>query len=480
MVIQSDSPIRVWGTANAGEPVSVTLGSDESTAKTAENGRWEVTLPPRSSSETPIDMKVEGGGGAIQFTDILVGDVWVCSGQSNMQFPLRAAETSAEALAGADEPEIRLFFVERSIAFEPSDEINGSWVVCTPESVREFSAVGYFFGQAIHKTQQIPVGLIGVNWGGTPAQAWTSLEALKGRPSLNHYVDSLNETRGKMPALMKHYRDAFLPNWERKTNEWKAAEAARTASEPSTPRPRKPTAPDESPAHPTVLFNGLIHPLLRYPIKGVIWYQGEANTRSEAQAREYEELFSTMIADWRQGWGIGDFPFFYVQLPGYETGPGVNFPALRESQSKVLSQPNTGMAVAIDLGDRKNIHPKNKRKVGERLALIARHRTYGEDVDDQGPTVGKVESEETAVRVQFDDTEGDLHAVGGDLKGFEIAGEDRQFISAEAQIDGDTVILKWSGASKPRLVRYAWTPFSEANLYDGSDLPAAPFSMEID
>jgi sialate O-acetylesterase len=334
--------------------------------------------------------------------------------------------------------------------------------------------VAYYFGKEILQRENVPIGLVGSYWGGTPAEAWTSSAALKGHPLIKHYLDERDLRVLEMDARMKRYHEKVLPKWERDHKEWETT--SRTAGAKS-PEPRKPTAPDRNPSTPTVLFNAMIYPLLNYGVKGVIWYQGEANAKTKEKSSEYAQLFPAMIADWRAQWGRGEFPFLFVQLAGY--GEGAFFPELREAQAKTLSLSNTGMAVALDAGERGDIHPTNKRIVGERLALVARSVAYGEDVLHEGPTVTCLESGGETLRLHFSKTGGKLVCDGTELRGFEVAGEDEKFTAVPAVIEGEAVVLDRRSVSAPRYIRYGWAPYSEGNLYNAVTLPAAPFVMSV-
>lgn len=479
MVIQRNAPIQIWGSADANTRIIVSLGKDREQTTATADGQWEVMLPARPTDKSPIELTVQSDQGTVKFSDILIGDVWLCSGQSNMQFPLRAADGGDAEIAKAKNPGVRLFTMDRHISFEPSDEIKGRWKVCSPENVKNFSAVGYLFGKLINESEKLPIGLIGSYYGGTTAQAWTSAEALEANPFLKHYVESLHEKKANMTTAMTRYRDDFLAKWDRDMTAWRETDSAKAPSAPSQPQPQKLTAPDKDPRLPTVLFNTMIHPLLPFPIKGVVWYQGEGNAYGEEEASRYAELFATMIKDWRRRWKIGDFPFIYVQLPGFEKGIGRYFPTLRESQSKTLSQPNTGMAVTIDLGEKDNIHPKNKADVAARLSRIARNLAYGEDIDYQGPMIEKIEKSHGIIRLDFGKSGKGLHSDGEQLKGFEIAGPDGQFAPVSAQIDGSSIVLSLAENENPQCVRYDWIPYLESHLFNENNLPARPFSIPV-
>ena len=512
MVLQQGKELRIAGTATPGEAVTVSIAGRQASGKAGERGEWTVALSALPVGVQPTELSVAGDGHSFTFKDVLVGDVWVCSGQSNMEFPAYRASTAAAALASADLPLVRFFVVPHRIAFQPVDDAPGRWIVCTPENLRRsnFSAVGYFFGKEISDARKLPVGLIGTYWGGTPAQAWTSVEALRAHPALVRYADKVTQTGGSLEELKTRYEREILPAWQQEHNAWQAEfgqdysllvnqwrqdSAKATAAgqpppplpKPPKPEPIKPVFVGQNPLTPSVLYNGMIAPLTGYAIKGAVWYQGEANAGA---AEEYAELFKTMITDWRQRWHVGDFPFLFVQLAGY--GNGGTWPVLRESQRQALSLPGTGMAVALDVGEEKDIHPRNKEAVGHRLAVAARHVAYGEDVVCSGPTFERTESKGDKLEVRFGSVGGGLTtgtfpatgagalptpAATGGVEGFEVAGADGKFVPARAEISGEaTVVVSAEGVASPGAVRYGWAACPGVNLYNKEGLPAVPFS----
>ena len=396
-----------------------------------------------------------------------MGDVWVASGQSNMEFELRNADNGSKEVSGASHPNIRLFLVKRNVASHPLDNVEAKpWAPCSPESAADFSAVAYFFGREIHKQTQVPVGLIETNWGGTPAESWTSLHALSSDASLMpvfaewaHMTDTLVTDKPKRDQQLAAYRAA-------------AAEA-KTQGKPAPAFPWM--ANDGGEWEPASLYNAMIAPLTPFPIRGVIWYQGESNA-SEERAPLYRRLFGTMIENWRHDWNSGEFPFLFVQIANYKTGPHSWWPQLREAQLETLELANTGMAVTIDIGNPANIHPTDKQDVGHRLALAARAISYGEKIEDSGPLYRNAVPEGGAMRVWFDHAASGLVAKdGGQLTGFEIAGPDRIFVSASGRIEGTSVVLTSPGVEHPAFARYGWADNPACNLYNSDKLPASPF-----
>ncbi len=521
MVLQQGMNLPVWGTADAGEKVTVAVDKTTGSTTAGADGKWSVKLAPLVSGATPVTVTVTGKN-TLKFEDVLIGEVWVCSGQSNMEYGMGMRPNPQPEIDAANIPLLRLFVVTKTPSLTPQTEIKdipgkpmiGHWVVCTPESIVKagnwggFTAVGYFFGRELQKTTGAPVGLIASCWGGTPAQAWTSPEALEKDPALKRYSDAYQAAIAAYPQAMADFPakkaayEAELAKWNKAVNPafdqslaaWKtAADQAKAAGTPAPPKPQPPVPQPKPPADPnggpnlsTTLFNGMIEPLLPYGIKGVIWYQGESNS---GEAELYRVLFPTMITDWRARWGEGDFPFLFVQLAGY--GPGGTWPLLRESQLKTLSLPKTGMATAVDIGDPKNIHPGDKLNVGLRLALAAEHIAYGKDVVYSGPIYDTMKIEGSAIRLSFTHVGGGL-VIGAPptygpgltppptdkLVGFVIAGDDKKWVPAEAKIEGNDIIVSSPDVAKPVAVRYAWEALPTINFYNKEGLPASPFRTD--
>ncbi len=467
MVLQRDIKVPIWGTADPGEKVTVTLGDQKAAATADADGRWMVRLDPLKAGG-PFEMTVVGSN-RITLKDILVGEVWVCSGQSNMAMAVKACANAAQEIAAADYPNIRLFTVSRTVAATPQSDTKGAWVHCSPETVPDFSAAAYYFGRHLYKELNVPIGLIHTSWGGTPAEAWTSRATLEADPDLKVIVDRWDDQIAKYRKTDSAAEPAAKPAARGK--------AAKPAAGGKAAKP--PTDPATSPHRAAGLYNGMIHPLIPYAIRGAIWYQGESNA---GRAYQYRKLFPAMIQDWRKAWGQGDFPFLFVQLANYQ--PRKPEPAdsawaeLREAQTMTLSLPKTGMAVIIDIGEANDIHPKNKQDVGKRLARAALAIAYGKHIPYSGPMYDSMKIEGDAIRLTFKHVDGGLVARGGELKGFAIAGDDRRFVWADAKIDGDTILVRSDKVAKPKAVRYAWADNPECNLYNKADLPASPFRTD--
>ena len=463
MVLQRDMPIHVWGWADPGEAVSVAFRGESAGTIASPDGRWEIFLEPAEAGG-PYDLVIAGEN-SVRLTDILVGDVWVGSGQSNMQWPLERANDAMQEIAAAQYPGIRYFTVARTTADTRKDDVEGEWRIVTPETAGEFSGVAYFFARHLHRELGVPFGIIISAWGGTPAQSWTSSRKLSADPALAEFVARF-EADGE--AARPGY-DAAFADWERQAAE------AEAAGDEAPRRPPRPRALNPS-ATPSWLFNGMIAPLTPYPIRGVIWYQGE-NDANNRQALLYRRLFRSLIEDWRHEWGQGAFPFLFVQLPNFAGGAeGSEWPELREAQAMALGLAGTGMAVTIDIGDSTDIHPGNKQDAGLRLALAARAIAYGEQgLEFSGPMYRQTTRQESALRLWFDHAGSGLQARGAPLVGFELAGSDGKFVKADASIAGSSVILTSPEVEAPVQARYAWGDDPQSNLINGAGLPASPF-----
>lgn len=462
MVIQRDLPVHVWGKAAAGESVSVSFRGGTRTTAADGLGLWSVWLPPGPAGG-PFELTVRGTN-TIALHDVLAGDVWVASGQSNMEWPLKNARDGEVETNRANHPQIRLFRVNNKVANYPLDDVNAKpWAVCTPEAAGDFSAVAYFFGRNLQEKRRVPIGLIESAWGGTPAEAWTSLRTLSGDPALMPVFAEWSKMT-ENSAVTKLKREQQLAEWQQAVDRAKA--------EGKQP-PNYPWEPNQDNSwQPAGLFNAMIAPLTRFPIRGAIWYQGESNASAE-RVSLYARLFGAMIQDWRRAWGQGDFPFLFVQLANFKTK--ARWPELREAQTQTLGLANTGMAVSVDIGDPDDIHPRNKQDVGARLAAAAQAISYGEKMEYSGPIYRQATAEGGAVRVWFDHVGAGLSARGGSLKGFESAGADRKFVPAEARIDGTTILVSSPSVAAPVHVRYAWSDNPECNLYNAEGFPASPF-----
>jgi sialate O-acetylesterase len=467
MVVQRDQPVHVWGMAAPGEEVTVGFRGQTRAVKTGELGRWSVYLSPGAAGGpfrlTVQGSKADGGVQLIALEDVLVGDVWLASGQSNMEFELRNAATAAADLPQASNDRIRLLTVEKRTADFAQDDIETKgWVASTPDTAKYFSAVAWYFAREIEQREHVPVGIVDDTWGGTVAESWVRLRALGEDASLM----PLFVSRGKMTD---HEADGFL---EDKLHQQQIA-AAKAAGTPVTEFPWHPPLQTWAPG---LIYNGMIAPLTPLPMRGVIWYQGESNSALE-RAPLYHRIFRTLIEDWRHQWGLGDFPFLFVQIANFKSGPGEDWATLREQQRQTLELRNTAMAVTIDIGNPDNVHPTDKVDVGQRLALAARALSYGETLEFSGPLYRQSVPEGSAMRVWFDHGNG-LTVKGDALTGFEVAGRDGKFVAATAKVEGGTVLAASPDVSEPVAVRYGWANSPLCNLYNGAGLPASPFTSK--
>jgi sialate O-acetylesterase len=521
MVLQRDKVDPVWGWTTAGNPVTVTVTGPKGlvqthTTQADDQGRWQVKVGPFKAvaNDEPYRIAVAAKGETpVQFEDVLIGDVFVCSGQSNMEFGIQTEADGAEAIRTATDSKIRFFFVPWATALTPQAGLaavkagsrDGQWQVCSPEVMgakwawNGFSAVGYYFAQDIRKSAGVPIGLIATYKGGTPAQSWTSVDGLTKDPRLGNYIADHEK-------LVANYETARL-NYPQQQAEaqakWKAAvakwEQAKAEGKTVGGRPslRQPTPADGGYRAPGNLFNGMIAPLVGFGIKGALWYQGESNADDMEKAREYAILFPRMIHDWREKWGQGDFPFLYVQLAAFKPHPAgaveeAPWPILRENQLKTLQLPFTGMASAVDVGDGNNIHPVHKSTVGKRLALVARQVVYSEKVVASGPFYQAMTIQTDKIKIDFKQQPGNGLVIGvapwipeggqpersTTLNGFAIAGEDRKFVVAQAQIVQGSVIVSSPDVKNPVAVRYNWATNPVGNLYNPEGLPAWPFRTD--
>jgi len=476
MVLQRQVSIPVWGWADPGEQVTVTLGDQQATATAGADGKWAVTLGGCAGGG-PLVL-VAKGNNTVQVENVLVGEVWLCSGQSNMAMSVsRSADFAAEQTA-ADYPQIRMFTVNRATAETPQDQCQGTWQVCTPETVGGFSATAYFFGRELHQQLQVPIGLINSSWGGTPVQAWTALAAQEALPELRPMLDSWDQ------QIANYNAETATTRYEKQLAAWQdQAKQAKQSGKESPRRPQAPVDPRQSPHRPASLYNGMIEPLAPFALRGAIWYQGESNAGGSA-AGLYGLQLRTMIANWRQRWGQGEFPFLWVQLPNFRAAQQApvetsGWVIVQEQMRKTLAVPNTGMAITIDVGEADDIHPKNKQDVGKRLALWALGTTYGKQLVHSGPLSQSMSVQDGKIAVRFEHVGEGLKTIGEVVKGFAIAGEDRQFVFAEARIAGpDTVVVSSPDVARPVAVRYAWAANPDANLFNSAGLPASPFRTD--
>ncbi|NDC62913.1 MAG: sialate O-acetylesterase [Planctomycetia bacterium] len=472
MVLQQGLGNRVWGRAEPGESVTVTLGTQTHATTAAADGSWQVLLDPVEEYGGPHTLTVKGTN-TISFNDVLIGEVWVCAGQSNMQWSIDQSKDADLEKAAARYPNIRLLTVPNVGTQEPQRTFNGRWVECSPETVGKFSAVGFHFGRQLHQTLGVPVGLVNNAWGGSAAEAWVKRETIAANEKLVPLVERWVKKEREIEAAKAEYPDR-LAAWKVEVEKARA-EGQRLPAQPLDPE--REMAGNQRPGN---IHSGVLTPSIGYGIRGVIWYQGESNS---GRAYQYRELFPLLIRSWRQEWGIGDFPFYWVQLADYGLEkPGSSWAELREAQTMTMQAvPNVGEAVSIDLGEGKDIHPKNKQDVGRRLARWALSETYQvPQIPCRSPIYTSMEKEGGRIVLAFD------HVTGGwrpfdvnEPLGFTIAGADRTFVPARAKIRPDGRIEVWSEqVADPVAVRYAWSDNPVCNMYSEAGLPLTPFRTD--
>lgn len=476
MVLQRDQANPIWGWADEGEVVTVSIANQRHTARTKADGKWKIKLDPLPVGG-PHTLQILGKN-SLRFEDILVGEVWLCSGQSNMQWSVNASNDPDLEKLAAKFPQIRLISVPRVGTQEPQDDFNGSWQPCTPDTVGAFSAVGYFFGRQLHQTLDVPIGLINNAWGGSSAEAWVRRDLLEADDQYNALIERWEETE------RSYDHAATVTQYEADLKQWQARAAlAKEQGEP-TPggRPRAPRNPLTNQHRPGNLYCGVLHPIIGYGIRGTIWYQGESNA---SRAYQYRELFPLMIENWRQDWKQNEFPFYWVQLADYrdeKPEPAASdWAELREAQTFTLDRlENTGQAVITDLGEAHDIHPKNKQDVGKRLARLALARDYGIEIVAQSPRYDSMNRDGNKIILKFNPVGGGLDTF--DVRtplGFTIAGNDQVFHHATAKIVGTDRIEVWSDkVNAPASVRYAWADNPVCNVQNREGLPLTPFRTD--
>jgi sialate O-acetylesterase len=463
MVLQQGMSVPVWGWADPGEQVTVSIAGQKQSTTAGADRKWMVRLTNLRASSDPVEMTIAGKN-TIRTVDILIGEVWFGSGQSNMDFVVSGdmakypgmaqrfagVANEAEEIAAANCPKVREFRVPLKTSELPLEDVVGKWQVCTPATVPGFSAIGYFFSRNLQKAINQPIGFITSAFGASCAQAWVSKDVLES------------------DARLKGIMDGFATQV--------AAFKSAAADNPAPPAGARGGRgnPLTNQHNPYVLWNAMIKPIQPYAIKGVLWYQGESITEG---LQLYPVVMEHVITSWRRQWGQGEFPFYFVQLAAQDAAS--NRPEVREAQAQALKVPNTAMAVAMDIGEKKNVHPKNKQNLCDRLARIARANVYGEKIEYYGPMYDSIAVEGQSIRVKFTHVGGGLVARGGDLKRFQIAGADKNFVDAAAKVDGNTIVVTAPGVPAPVAVRYAWHRWPEgASLCNADGLPAPQFRSD--
>ena len=477
MILQQEIPAPIWGWAAADEELSIILRIQESdeevfsgTVKADAKGNWRTELPATPAGG-PYTITIAGSN-TIEVADILFGEVWVCSGQSNMGWTVNQSNNAQEEIAAADYPNIRLFHIPRVASGLPSPDVPAEWRPTTSDSVRHFSAVAYYFGRHVHKEIDVPIGLIDTSWGGTRIEAWTAPDGFDMIPALSAISDEIKD-------INRNYRNR-LPEKIAEIEEW-ITETREALEKDSTifkmPEITHPLTPHN---RPTALYNHMVYPIVPFAIRGALWYQGESNMREEMM---YHEKMKALIHGWRKVWGQGDFPFYFVQLApwgGYDRDDPTHLPKIWEAQSATLSVPNTGMVVTTDIGNVRDIHPRNKQDVGLRLAFWALAKTYGkDDLVCSGPLYKSMKVEGNKIRISFNHVGSGLESRDGEpLSWVQIAGEDKEFVDAVAEIDGDTIVVSSEEVQSPVAVRLGWNQSAEPNLMNQEGLPVSPFRTD--
>lgn len=489
MVLQRGIPVPVWGAAEPNAEVSVSFAGQTKKATADDSGKWMVKLDPLKASKNGRELNA--GGRTIK--DVLVGEVWICSGQSNMEWSINGSKEAEREKREADYPLIRHIKIPKRPSNAKEWDFNAEWQVCTPQNAGGFTAVGYFFGRRLHKELDVPVGLINSSWGGTRVEPWTPKNGYE-------YATQFDDASFAAPTIKmlekndpatadgkKNYQEGFA-----KFREW-LEEAEAAVAEGKVPKNQPPRLPglDNSHQTPTRLYNGMIHPLVPYAVKGAIWYQGESNG---GDGEKYTRKLEAMIHGWREVWGQKDFPFHFVQLANFQTDNekpegGDGYARIREGMRKLLAYPQTGMAVIIDIGEARDIHPRNKQDVGSRLAQWALAKDYGKDIVPCGPLYKSHAIKDGTVVISFDHVGGGLIAGEKDgldpvkevdeLERFAIAGADKKWVWADAKIVGDTIVVSSAEVPQPKAVRYAYSANPEGKkLYNKEGIPASPFRTD--
>lgn len=459
-VLQHGKPIPIWGSGMPGEKVTVTFAGQTAVTTVDEHWKWLLLLPPLAPSEEPRDLVIEGKNKTVVH-NVLVGDVWFCAGQSNIEWPVRLSQGGPEAMA-AGYPLIRHVRIPRATAGSPRDDFQAEWKAGTPDNVGNFTAVGFFFAHEIQQKLHIPIGLINCTYGGTPIESWLSPAMVEANPSSAAYLREWEKSKATWPAQVAEFEQRYR----------------RALQAPGSAAPARPSVRPEYDT-PSGAYLGMLYSCFPYGVRGVLWYQGESNAGRDAG---YRSLFPLFIRSLRDLWGDDQLPFLFVQLPNWDDPNDAThqtWALLRDAQASALSVPHTGMAVTIDVGDAANLHPTNKPPVGHRLAVLAERGVYGLDVEDRGPKAESASRDGASVKVQFSHCRGGLVLKGDTAGAFELAGADGVFHPADVKAAGDGVTITSTAVPQAVSVRYAWSNSPKAPLYNQDGLPAAPFRLQV-
>lgn len=470
MVLQRGIPLKVWGWADPGQSVEVSFAAQKKTTQAGADGKWTVTLDPLPANAEPAELNVAAGNQRVAIKNVLVGEVWICSGQSNMEWTLRDTDKAKETIAAANLPLLRQFKVPHVTNAKPQKDLPGDWAVCSPATAANFTGVGFHFGLQLHQALKVPIGLINTSWGGTRIEPWTDPEGFK----VSEQLKDISDLIANADQVHRQNQIAKLDQLEA----W--VKQSRASLEQGGNLPAFPGGPPEHPLNggdrPTGIYNAMIAPLVPYGIRGAIWYQGESNN---GEGMLYFEKMKALISSWRRLWALGDFPFLYVQLAPYKYNKPEALPGIWEAQLAALTIPNTGMAVITDIGNVTDIHPRNKEEVGRRLSLWALAKIYGQGGQEySGPIYKSMKVQGNQAILTFDHAAGLKSLDGKPLTWFTIAGEDKKFVEAKAEISGNAVVVSSDAVAKPVAVRFGWHETAEPNLANGAGLPASPFRTD--
>lgn len=488
MLLQAEKPVKLWGQSTPGAEVSVVFTDKTAQTRADDQGKWALKLPAMPASAAGADLVIRDGTDTLSFQDVLVGEVWFASGQSNINWPLRKFDPEQEAIRAADYPEIRFFQAGQVAAPHPQNDVVGQWTVCTPETAGEFSGVGYFYAKRLHTELGVPIGIVKSAWGGRPIEPFIRREALAGMAQGKKALEKYDEAVASYDpaAARERYEQVILQRYQARLARWQAKSAGGNGRGRAPGKPPMPPEPGQNPSQPTTIWNGIIHPFVGFTFRGVIWYHGESNTGNLEKASDYGDFFALLIQDWREQWGE-DFRFLWVQLANFKkpvTEPGTNQPwaVLQNQQRLCLALPKTGMAVVNDIGEAGNIHPLNKADVGDRLARWALADEYGKDVIRSGPLYREHRIIEGRIHLQFSHIGTGLKSRDGDgLQHFEIQDAEGNWHWAQARIEDDAVVVWHPEVNRPAAARYAWAANpATANLVNSEGLPASLFTTESD